>query len=108
MNNSRFRRGSGCFECEVCGRKTRDTHRAGVPYCSQCLELTEMVNALEDGIAEIGEFADRIRKLTGEIIAKGGKIEGTDGEALLAEVEADEEEVEEGERWAADRDLVWS
>jgi len=41
--NNRFRRGTGCFKCEECGKLTRQTDN-NTPYCRKCYEKMEKEN----------------------------------------------------------------
>ena len=49
MKANRFRRGSGCFECKVCGKRTRDTgDNASCEMCPLCFERSSWRNSLSD------------------------------------------------------------
>jgi len=50
MAQNRFKRGSGCFNCRVCGRLTRDTgnDNGNVGLCPECLELSGQQNEHSD------------------------------------------------------------
>lgn len=82
---NRFQRGLGCFECECCGRKTRDTGVQNLtPTCSDCYELAGIYNCLQDG-ESVTEYADEIRWRTGNITDKGGNLD-SDARELLAAI----------------------
>lgn len=47
--NARFQRGTGCFSCRVCGRKSRETGNNGCgDICSQCFDLAGIENTFSD------------------------------------------------------------
>ena len=76
--NDRFRRGSGCFECEMCGRETRETGdgNAHLGFCPQCRAAAEIENAICDEGDADGSQQACIDRLYNEAVAKGGKVEG--------------------------------
>lgn len=46
----RFEKGSGCFECEECGKQTRSTGRGDnekLKLCSDCYDTQEKENSEE-------------------------------------------------------------
>jgi hypothetical protein len=49
-NYSKFQKGSGVYNCVVCGKKTRDTgnDEAGVQMCKKCYEENLEYNARSD------------------------------------------------------------
>lgn len=73
---SRFQRGSGCYECDVCGRKTRNVGNQSFSskLCSECFDLAGIENEISDGHATAQELKDRILALTSDIAAKGGSL----------------------------------
>lgn len=49
--NNRFRRGSGCYTCKLCGKRTRDVDgNADVEMCQLC----ELKSGLENSLADHG------------------------------------------------------
>jgi len=45
-----FRKGSGCFSCEECGKLTRRTpDTSGTNLCRKCLDEGELINTIADG-----------------------------------------------------------
>lgn len=69
-----FTRGSGCYACRVCKRKTRDDGHgdsAGVRLCTQCYELAGIENEISDGWRD-PNHATRIADIIAELVAKGG------------------------------------
>lgn len=44
-----FKKGSGCFPCEQCGKLTRLTDGDNLPYCPKCKKEMEEENAIADG-----------------------------------------------------------
>lgn len=80
--HNRFGRG-GCFVCEDCGRKTRETDRnAGLDgFCGDCAELAQLQNGFSDTDPELddnyapGGWAQReSRALRRAILKAGGKL----------------------------------
>lgn len=56
---NRFKRGSGCYTCTSCGRKTRATGRGDnehVSMCAECYDKAGDENAVADGIMTEEEF----------------------------------------------------
>lgn len=50
---NRFQRGSGCFKCLACGRRTRSTGDNGdVQLCPECYEECQMENQIADSEVE--------------------------------------------------------
>ena len=77
----KFQRGSGCYECQSCGRKTRATgnnDNEHVRMCVQCYDIGEIENLIADGMyedeTELKELEQQIKDLEAEIVKKGGKI----------------------------------
>lgn len=61
---NRFTRGTGCYTCRACGRKTRDTGRGdneGVRLCAECYDLAGIENALMDAGSTFQQELDRYR-----------------------------------------------
>ena len=86
--NSHFKRGSGMYQCECCGRNTRDTGEQGfgTKLCPDCWELAGIYNTLQDeGEEGVKPYADEIRARCANIVAKGGTLDG-DAKELLAAV----------------------
>jgi hypothetical protein len=49
MKKSRFQKGSGCFTCHMCGKKTRAVYDNGeLGLCSLCKSKCECGNTLSD------------------------------------------------------------
>jgi hypothetical protein len=70
-----FQRGSGCFTCDVCGRKTRMTTQAICSkLCGDCYELAGIYNVFQDG-GDVTEYASAIRAHTANITAHGGTLD---------------------------------
>ena len=73
---NRFAKGSGCYTCERCTRKTRSTGQGDNEYaglCAECYDLAGMENEIEDSgstqelLAEIANQETLIR-------TKGGTV----------------------------------
>jgi hypothetical protein len=47
MAYKQFQKGSGCFTCEACGKKTRQTegNNANKVYCIKCIDEFEKENS---------------------------------------------------------------
>jgi len=47
---NKFQRGSGCFICAECGKRTRQTLRnnANTIFCADCIEKMEKENEVND------------------------------------------------------------
>lgn len=76
--SDRFKRGSGCFNCAVCGRQTRDTGDNGdLQLCPEDYEIAGIENQLSDHPeAPEGdrlEWHFAIDRLQAEIDKKSGK-----------------------------------
>jgi ribosome-binding protein aMBF1 (putative translation factor) len=57
QQNSRFQRGSGCYTCKSCGKKTRKTgDGAELGLCNRCYEMAGDENAVADGQMTQEEF----------------------------------------------------
>ena len=71
--NSRFERGSGVYNCSICGRCTRHTgvQSTGSDLCPQCYELAGLQNMVWDGDALESVAHDRDAFLS-EAIKRGG------------------------------------
>lgn len=56
--NSRFNKGSGCYTCQSCGKKTRDVNReeGAARLCSDCYEKAGDENAVTDGLMTQQQF----------------------------------------------------
>lgn len=88
MNNSHFSRGTGAFNCEACGRKTRHTGVQDMDsrLCPEDYELAGLYNTLQDeGEEGLAPYAGEIRQLCKDITDKGGALDG-DAEELLAAI----------------------
>ena len=56
--NSRFRRGTGCYTCSSCGKRTRNTgdQSLGSTLCPRCWEESGDENMVQDGMMTQAEF----------------------------------------------------
>ena len=61
-HTSSFQRGSGCYNCNSCGKRTRETGlgESQVELCRDCLESSELENSISD---EGGYLTDEGRML---------------------------------------------
>lgn len=75
--NSQFARGSGCYTCDSCHRKTRATNRdaAFTGLCAECYELASFYNTLQDG-GSVLPYAAAIMEHCANITKKGGTLDG--------------------------------
>ena len=74
-NKSRFERGSGCYVCGCCGRRTRSTGRGDnemVGLCAECFEVGGLENEISDYGDPEGKLAARINELNAICREKGG------------------------------------
>lgn len=72
----RFSKGSGCYPCRCCGRKTRSTGRGdneNLELCSQCYDLTGIENSISDN-GSTPELETAAKNLREEIRALGGVL----------------------------------
>lgn len=74
---NRFEKGSGCYNCRVCSRKTRSTGRGDneiINLCEECFEIGGLENEIMDrGDAE-GVNTAEIERLKRVCREKGGKL----------------------------------
>lgn len=51
MSKDGFKQGSGCFQCQVCGKRTRDVDGENGPcqLCPRCYYLAGLENEHNDG-----------------------------------------------------------
>lgn len=67
MNKSsnRFAAGSGCYDCNVCGHKTRatDPDAASLGQCELCYDLGGWENSLSNGHCTQEEFDNHLVSL---------------------------------------------
>lgn len=68
MASNRFRKGSGVYKCEICGKMTRETGESEsfVGLCVYCYTVGGLQNSVADGQMTKEEFAvevERLRKL---------------------------------------------
>lgn len=59
---NRFKKGSGCYECRRCHKKTRSTGRGDNEYallCERCFDISGEENAVQDGEMTREEFKER-------------------------------------------------
>lgn len=76
---NRFERGSGCFTCESCTRKTRATggDNDDLKVCAECYEINGIINQISDAAPtgeELVNLQDEIKRLQEVIVSKGGKL----------------------------------
>jgi hypothetical protein len=97
---NRFKKGSGVYTCQCCGRQTRDTggDGSGVGSCDLCYDLAGFENLLEDSSA-----AELTKREIETIIAnvetvyeRGGK-RGTWDDLLAAVIDECRARIENGE-----------
>ena len=76
---SGFEKGSGCYTCQCCGRKTRSTGNGDnehVKLCAECYEMGGIENSIADGNYDNEDHRERlideIRELATIITARGG------------------------------------
>lgn len=58
MSNSRFKYGSGLYECWSCGKRTRETGQgeSDVQMCAYCYEVAGAENSYADGIIDDAQY----------------------------------------------------
>jgi len=63
MNHNRFQRGSGTFNCQQCGKKTRDVNgqNGQLGLCELCQAKTESGNALSDYVENAWTMFDNCK-----------------------------------------------
>jgi hypothetical protein len=66
-----FKRGSGCFACAVCGRKTRVTTQDSYTLCAECWELAGIENSILYGCGTPEEYAEEVAELIAAAVKKG-------------------------------------
>lgn len=73
---SGFKKGSGCFPCEVCTRSTRDTggDNAQVRLCAECYEVAGIENQIADRGDQDGSLRAEVNRLNEIIRSKGGVL----------------------------------
>lgn len=88
--SSKFEKGSGCYNCKSCTRKTRATENGdatALGLCAQCFEIGGIENQISDGgyetPAEKRKLQLEIQEYEQIIIAKGGVIK----ERIVVDVE---------------------
>lgn len=56
--SSQFQRGSGCYTCLICGKRTRETGggESGCNLCVRCMEVSGHENSVADGVMTPEEF----------------------------------------------------
>ncbi len=70
MAGNRFQRGSGCYTCSSCKKKTRATGRGDNEHaglCAECYDRAGDENAVSDGLMTEQEFASRWGLTPGEL-----------------------------------------
>lgn len=76
-SNSQFQRGSGCYTCAVCRRRTRSTGRGDnehVGLCEECYEVAGLENEIADHGDPDGKIQKQIDVWNDRCRAKGGQI----------------------------------
>jgi hypothetical protein len=65
MKRNRFQKGSGCYTCQSCKRKTRDTGGGAVNngLCDYCYEEAGLQNSLDDGNITQADFDKQLECL---------------------------------------------
>lgn len=59
MARDRFERGSGCYACLDCGKRTRSTgDEGGTRLCKDCFDKAGLENAHADGYHDAAPCAD--------------------------------------------------
>lgn len=85
---NRFTKGSGCYNCNSCGLKTRSTGDNGQCHlCENCYDLAGFDNMVsDDGIESLteGNIAD-IRNMAANLIQRGGTVSFDNLNFLFAE-----------------------
>jgi hypothetical protein len=75
-NASKFQRGSGCYTCGYCGRRTRSTGRGdneNCGLCAECYDLSGLENEASDrGMTPALEAEMEALRVT--IRSKGGVL----------------------------------
>ncbi len=77
-NKTRFQKGSGCYTCQSCARRTRSTGRGDNEFsklCAECYDLAGIENAISDG-SDPEDYAVEISDLLQIISKRGGNTEG--------------------------------
>lgn len=78
-SHNRFARGTGCYTCESCGRKTRQTDvNSGSDWkvCADCFELAGYQNGISDnGPLDAADYVDHARNHARTVYAKGGRLD---------------------------------
>lgn len=79
--NSRMKRGSGIFKCNVCERSTRDTggDNTQARLCEECWEIAGLENEMSDNGGhytpeQMAACEKRYADFKAACIAKGGKL----------------------------------
>jgi ribosome-binding protein aMBF1 (putative translation factor) len=63
-SNARFQKGSGCYVCECCGKRTRETGKgnssdaAFIKICVRCFDIGDNENEVLDGYMTEAEFVE--------------------------------------------------
>jgi len=84
--NSQFQRGTGCYDCEVCGRKARATANTphGEKICEECYDIAGIYNVYQDcgNGEELAQYFNDVQMLCARIVEKGGTLD-SDARQLL-------------------------
>jgi len=68
LRKDRFEKGSGCYTCLDCGKRTRETGEceSGCQLCKECYELAGLENMLQDGNISQEEYDRRVAEIRGK------------------------------------------
>jgi len=84
---NRFARGSGCYTCRACGRRTREVgDGAQVQLCEPCYDLAGWQNSISDN-GPTEDSLEACRTATKTILSKGGKLNPDDFWAELSQMD---------------------
>jgi hypothetical protein len=90
--NSQFQRGTGCFNCESCGRRTRETQNTpvGMRLCEDCYEIAGIYNVYQDNGngEELAQYFNEVQWRCTNIIEKGGTLDSDAKQLLQMAVDA--------------------
>ena len=76
--HDRFARGSGCYTCQTCGRRTRETgDGANVKLCEPCYDLAGWQNSISDNGPD-PQYLEVCRDRARTVYARGGRLDWAD------------------------------
>jgi len=60
MRTSKFQKGSTCYDCRICGKKTRETgdSESFIRLCRHCSQISGDENSVADGHMTVEEFRE--------------------------------------------------